>query len=462
MIKLQEKGLWPSKGCNMRPKKQEKEIQTRLFSSRLDQILNRKHALFVLANEINWKVFDDEFGQLYSENGRPGLPTRVMVGLHYLKHMFNESDESVVERFIENGYWQFFCGFEYFQHEFPIEPSSMSRWRKRIGSDRLKMLLSETLETAKRQKQIGRNEFSRVNVDTTVQEKAVAHPTDARLYHKARIKLVKAAKERGIKIRQSYERIGKETLRKQGRYAHAQQYRRARKMTRKLRGYLGRVKRDIERSGAEIDRKLADLLEVAGWIYEQKKSDKDKVYSVHALEVECISKGKAHKRYEFGCKVSIASSSRNNWVMAADAIHSNPYDGHTLEETLESAEKTSGGTIREVFVDKGYKGAAKDVPEKQVIMTGTRGLSRGMKRWMRRRQAIEPVIGHMKSDNRMGRNHLHGWEGDRINAILAGCGFNLMKLYRAVALFVSILLWKFAAVFDENRSFKARLPESVA
>lgn len=434
----------------MKPKKQEQKSQYEMFETRLERLCASKHPLVVLAKAIDWTVFEESYGELYSDKGRPGVPTRVMVGLHYLKHTFNVSDESVVERFVENPYWQYFCGYEYFQYEFPIDPSSMTRWRKRIGSDRMKLMLTETLETAKRQKQISRNEFSRVNVDTTVQEKAVAHPTDARLYQKARIKLVAAAKERGIKIRQSYCRKGKEALRKQGRYAHAQQYRRARSMTKKLRNYLGRVMRDIQRNDTTPDRELSDLLEVCGWIYEQKRKDKNKVYSVHALEVECISKGKAHKRYEFGCKVSVASSSRGNWVMAVDALHSNPYDGHTLKETLESAESSCGRTINQVFVDRGYKGAAKDVPEKEVFMSGARGLPKPLRRWLRRRQAVEPVIGHMKSDHRMHRNHLHGWEGDRMNAVLSGCGFNLMKLYRAAALYVRILLVRLTAISAGN------------
>jgi IS5 family transposase len=427
----------------MTPKKQEKKPQLEMFETRLERLCGKGHPLVVLANQIDWTVFEDEFGKLYSENGRPGLPTRVMVGLHYLKHTFNESDETVVWRLVENPYWQYFCGFEYFQYSFPIDPSSMTRWRKRIGSGGMKKLLGETLEVAKRRGEIGRNEFSRVNVDTTVQEKAVAHPTDARLYQKARVKLVKMAKQRGIRIRQSYLRKGKEALVKQGRYAHAKQYRRAGKMTRKLRGYLGRVIRDIERNCPDMDIQLARVLEIAGWIYEQNRHDKDKVYALHALEVECISKGKAHKRYEFGCKVSVVSSSKNNWVLASDAIHSNPYDGHTLKESLASAEATSGKIIEQVFVDKGYKGSAKEVPDKQVYMSGARGLPPQLKRLLHRRQAIEPIIGHMKHDNRMIRNYLLGWEGDRMNAILAGCGFNLKKLYRAVALFVFILrsLW---------------------
>lgn len=410
-----------------------------MFETRLETLCASNHPLVVLANEIQWSVFEEAFETLYADKGRPGQPTRVMVALHYLKHTFNESDESVVERFVENPYWQYFCGFEFFQYRFPIDPSSMSRWRKRIGPDNLKLLLTETLETAKRRKQIGRNEFARVNVDTTVQEKAIAHPTDARLYQKARVKLVKAAKERGISLRQSYARKGKATLTKQGRYAHAQQYRRARKMTRQLRGYLGRVIRDIERKHARPDAELRELLNISKRIYTQQRRDKNKVYSVHAPEVECISKGKAHKRYEFGCKVSVTTSSRSNWVVAVDALHGNPYDGHTLKSALEEAEAACGRTISQAFVDKGYRGAAKKIPHKQIFMSGARGLPPNMKRLLKRRQAVEPVIGHLKTDHRMHRNQLSGREGDRINAILAGSAFNFLKLYRAIALFIHFL-----------------------
>jgi IS5 family transposase len=432
----------------MTPKKIKKKRQTHLFSSRLDQILNREHPVFVLAGEIGWELFDEEFGKFYARRGRPGLPTRLMVGLHYLKHTFNESDESVVERFVENPYWQYFCGFEYFQHDFPIDPSSMTRWRKRIGTKGMKKLLSETLEVAKRRGDAKDHHFEKVNVDTTVQEKAVAHPTDARLYQKARVRLVKEAKERGIRLRQSYAYRGKAALRKQSRYAHAQQFKRARKKTKELRNYLGRVMRDIDRYYARTtstpDKKLSHLLDVCGWIYEQKKKDKNKVYAVHALEVECISKGKAHKRYEFGCKTSVVSASQGNWVLASDAIHGNPYDGHTLATALESAKETSGTEPKQAFVDRGYKGCRPSVPHVEVYISGQRRLSRWMRKWLKRRQAVEPVIGHMKHGHRMDRNYLQGWEGDEINAILAGCGFNMMKLYRAAALFVQNIL----SIFD--------------
>ena len=225
----------------MKPKKPKKHDHEDLFRSRLDQILNRKHPLFVLANQIDWSVFDNTFGLLYSEKGRPGKSTRLLVGLHYLKHTFNESDESVVARLLENPYWQYFCGFEYFIHRLPIDPSSLTRWRKRVGPKGLEQLLGETLETAKRGENLTEQHMERVNVDTTVQEKAIAYPTDARLYHKARVLLVKAARGRGIPLRQSYLRLGKRALIMSSRYAHARQMKRARREQKKLKNYLGRV-----------------------------------------------------------------------------------------------------------------------------------------------------------------------------------------------------------------------------
>jgi len=206
-------------GDFMQPKSGISE-QGDLFRSRLDQILNRRHPLYRLADSIDWSVFDREFGPLYVDNiGRPGLPIRLLVGLHYLKHAFNVSDETVVDQFIENGYWQYFCGFEYFQHEFSLDPTTLVKWRKRIGPKGMEKLLKATVETAKSKEYVTEKHLERVNVDTTVQEKAIAFPTDARLYHKARRILVKLAKRQGIDLRQTYERLGKKALIMQGRYS---------------------------------------------------------------------------------------------------------------------------------------------------------------------------------------------------------------------------------------------------
>jgi IS5 family transposase len=417
----------------MKPKKPKQRDQGDLFRSRLDQMVDRQHPLYRLANQIDWTVFDKKFGSLYAEKGRPAKSTRLLVGLHYLKHAFDESDESVVARLLENPYWQYFCGFEYFIHRLPIDPSSMTRWRKRIGPKEMELLLSETLETAKRQGHLTERHMERVNVDTTVQEKAIAYPTDARLYHKARVLLVKAAKDRGIALRQSYIRLGKRALILSSRYAHARQMRRAKREQKKLKNFLGRVYRNILRNCPEPDAELKELLAQAKRLLAQQRQDKNKLYSLHAPEVECIAKGKAHKKYEFGCKVSVVTTSRDNWVVGIEALHNNPFDGHTLKGALKQASRLVGWKPKNAYCDKGYKGNPKQIEETAIHLASRRKSS--MKpsewRWFRRRNAIEPVIGHMKEDHRMDRNYLKGTDGDKMNAILAACGFNLRKLLRA-------------------------------
>jgi IS5 family transposase len=418
----------------MKPKKPQHQDQVDLFRSRLDQILDRKHPLFVLANQIDWSVFDHKFGRLYADKGRPALPTRLMVGLHYLKHAFNESDESVVARLLENGYWMYFCGFEHFIHRLPLDPSSLVRWRKRIGPKEMEQLLAETLETAKRGGHLTEAHLQRVNVDTTVQEKAIAYPTDARLYHKARVLLVKAAKKRGLALRQSYLRLGKQALIMSSRYAHARQMKRAKREQKKLKTYLGRVYRDILRNCPQPDAPLAELLHNGQRVLTQQRNDKNKLYSLHAPEVECISKGKVHKKYEFGCKVSLATTSKDNWIVGAEALHNNPFDGHTLKGALEQVKRLVGWAVGNAYCDKGYKGNPKQLGETTVHLATRRksSMTAGEWRWFRRRPAIEPVIGHAKEDHRMDRNYLKGTDGDKTNAILAACGFNLRKLLRAL------------------------------
>ncbi len=417
----------------MKPKKPKQRDHEDLFRSRLDQILDRRHPLYLLANQIEWSVFDKKFGSLYAEKGRPAKSTRLLVGLHYLKHAFDESDESVVARLLENPYWQYFCGFEYFIHRLPLDPSSMTRWRKRIGPKEMELLLSETLETAKRGGNLTEQHMERVNVDTTVQEKAIAYPTDGRLYHKARVLLVRAAKKRGIALRQSYLRLGKQALIMSGRYAHARQMRRARREQKKLKNYLGRVYRNILRNCPEPDLELKELLHLANRLLTQQRHDKNKLYSLHAPEVECIAKGKAHKKYEFGCKVSVVTTSQDNWVIGIEALHNNPFDGHTLKDALKQVTRLVGWKPQNAYCDRGYQGNPKKIGDTAIHLANRRKSS--MKpsewRWFRRRNAIEPVIGHMKEDHRMDRNYLKGTEGDKMNAILAACGFNLRKLLRA-------------------------------
>jgi IS5 family transposase len=417
----------------MKPRdSQARSPQESLFQARLDQQLNPKHPLFELAQQIDWSFFEREFGAFYSEEmGRPGAPTRLLVGLHYLKHAYQESDESVVEKWIENPYWQYFCGYEYFQHQFPCHPTSLVKWRGRVKAEGVEKMLQEILSTAQRSEALDPKDLARVNVDTTVQEKAIAFPTDARLYEKARVAVVREAQRASVELRQSYKRVGKKALYNQGRYARAQQNKRAKKETKKLRNYLGRVLRDVERKLPEPSPKFKELLINAKRIHQQERNDSPKLYSVHAPEVECIAKGKAHKKYEFGCKVAIVTTSKSNWVVGVAARHGNPYDGATLKSSIDQAERLSGVRPKEAFVDRGYRGKEHHPEDVKIHITGQHKAEGALKKHFKRRNAIEPVIGHEKQDHGLGRNHLKGQEGDRINALLAGCGFNLRKLLRA-------------------------------
>jgi IS5 family transposase len=374
---------------------------------RLALIVSHEHPLYRLAEAIDWTRFDSEFGALYAEAvGRPGLPTRLLVGLHYLKYLFDESDEAVVEKFVENPYWQFFCGCVYFEHEMPCHPTSLVKWRRRIGAAGIEKLLTETLSTAKRKRALTESEIKRVHVDTTVQEKAIAFPTDARLYHKARGALVRAAQAADINLRQTYVRLGKQALARQGRYAHARQMKRARRETKRLRLFLGRVIRDIRRKCPKPGAVLKLLLERAERILKQQRHDRKKLSSVHAPEVECIAEGKAHKPYEFGCKVAVVTTAKSNWVVAIDAVHGNPYDGATLAPALSQVERVTAVKPEEAFVDRGFKGTAHHPESVAVYVSGRKRLGRTLKALLHRRSAIEPVIGHLKHDHGMERNHL--------------------------------------------------------
>jgi IS5 family transposase len=275
-------------------------------------------------------------------------------------------------------------------------------------------------------------QLKHINVDTTVQTKAIRFPTDARLYQRMRERLVKTARVEGLTIKQSYEHVGRRLLMQSSRYAHARQMKRARACTRKLKTQLGRIVREIERQIEEPSERLAKLLEVAHRIHAQQKHDKNKTYSVHEPGVQCIAKGKAGKQYEFGNKVSVAVSSRGGWFVGAKSFTGNPYDGHTLAEQMKQVDQLIGSRVSEVHVDMGYRGHDYDGEAAVHIDKRRRGrTSRALWRWMKRRAAVEPSIGHLKSEHRLERNRLKGVAGDAINAILAAAAMNFHKLLGA-------------------------------
>ncbi|SDX76989.1 IS5 family transposase [Roseicitreum antarcticum] len=431
----------------MKPKTRSTEQDDLLrVRARLIEMIDMRHELVKLAALIDWDIFEREWAGFFpSHTGRPATSPRLVAGLLYLQHAFALSDEAVVARWAENPYWQHFCGETFFQHRLPIDPSSMTRWRKRIGEEGVEWMLTQTIESGKRAGAVKGNDLKRVTVDTTVMEKNIAHPTDARLYETARRKLVGLAREAGIGLRQNYNRLAPRLPGQVGRYAHARQFKRMRKALRRLKGYTGRVLRDVERQLDQIPEgvlkaRIVEIIALVNRLLAQEPKDKNKLYSLHEPAVDCISKGKAHKRYEFGTKVSVATANRGGFVVGMRALPGNPYDGHTLSEALEQVEILTDQKPEFAFVDRGYRGHG--VQNVKVFISGAkRGVTRTIARLLRRRSAIEPMIGHMKNDGRLTRSTLKGTEGDTVFAVLCGCGHNIRMILRYLRIILHQLIW---------------------
>ena len=416
--------------------------QKDLLRPALEEIIDLDHPLARLAREIDWGFLDRRFASVCAVGpGQPGLATRLVAGLFILKNMHNLSDEALCARWLENPYYQYFCGELSFCHKLPFDRSSLTRWRQRLGEAELVALLQESLAVAHKTGAIETKDLERVAVDTTVQPKAIAHPTDARLMHRALEKLVRLAKSEGLMLRQSYLRVGKRAAIMIGRYTHAHQFKRMRRALKFLRTRLGRVIRDIRRKIADrpdLQPRFNQLLELATKVSVQDHRQRGpKVYSLHAPEVECIGKGKARAPYEFGCKVSVAtpvtSPKGGQFVLHAKALHGNPYDGHTLGPAVADVEANTGIEVKRIHVDKGYRGHNHSNKFRVWLSGQVQRTTAALKREMKRRAAIEPVIGHMKAEHRMDRNYLKGREGDRINAMLAAAGYNFGLLLRWLA-----------------------------
>ena len=453
------------------------------FRSRIDAMINLNDPLAVLAKRLPWDLIEaavaakferqnrggqsldgtDLFGPTavivgggISAAGRPKLPIRLMASLVYLKNCFNLSDEELCCRWSENVLWQFFSGLDYYEHRLPCDATQIGRFRRAMGEDGLEQLLKATIDTAVAIKAVKPAELERVIVDTTVQEKAIAHPVDSRLLEIARHKVVSAAKRAGIQLKQTFAKEGKELRRRAGGYAHAKQFRRLKKVVNRQRTILGIVMREVQRKIDVMAQALAEgskplvepasrtaLPELMKWmeraerIRTQQKKDKKKLYALHAPEVECIGKGKARKPYEFGVKAAIVVSHKAGLMMGARTFPGSPYDGHILSAVIEQATNLMQDLpvkIKQIVVDLGFRGVDADNPGMEIIHRGKiKSLSRQQKTWLRRRQAVEPAIGHLKSDHRMDRCWLQGAMGDALHAISCAAGFNLRWLLRAVA-----------------------------
>jgi len=438
------------------------------FRARLDQMIDQRHALAVLATRMPWAQIESSLAPVFahrdrkgrlaegadlfgpslvvagagiSNAGRPRLPIRLMVALLYLKHAYNESDESLVERWAQDVYFQFFSGQVYFEPRLPCDPAQISRFRRVLGEAGVEQLLKTTIEAAVAMGAVKRTEFERVIVDSTVQSKAIAHPTDSRLLEVAREKIARLAKRAGIQLKQTHQHEGRTLRRRAGGYAHAKQFKRLRAVLKRQRTILGRLLREVRRKmgnlADEARTKLDTWVQRAERIHRQRPKDKNKLYALHAPEAECIGKGKARQPYEFGVKVSLVVTHQHGLMVGARSFPGNPYDGHTLAAQIEQTTtllQDIGVKPTTAIVDLGYRGVDKDVAPVEVIHRGKfKSLTPEQRTWLKRRQAIEPLIGHTKADHRMDRCWLKGAEGDALHAVLCAAGFNIRWLLRAIA-----------------------------
>ncbi len=442
------------------------------FRARLDHMIDLRHPLVVLASRMPWQQIEASVAHLFSRKaragqampdldlfgeaaqplerksnaGRPRVPLRIMISLLYLKHAFNLSDEAVVERWCETPRWQYFSGLAYYEERLPCDATTLVKFRRLLGEEGVEELLAQTVNLAVSLKLIPAAALATVVVDSTVQEKAVAHPTDSKLLETARSKLVAAAQDAGIELRQTFAKEGRLLRFKAGHYAHAKQFKRLRRVIKRQITVLGRLARDIERkavaAGDAVHTALGGALNKARRIAEQARSRKNtsgkpKLYAWHAPEVECIAKGKSRTPYEFGVKVGIAATLRHNLIVGARAFTGNPYDGHTLREQLEQAAilmQETGVKPTTAYVDLGYRGVDADNPAVAIKHRGKyKTLTAQERKLLKRRQAIEPIIGHLKADHRMDRCHLKGELGDSLHAVLCAAGYNVRWLLRMIA-----------------------------
>lgn len=399
--------------------------QTSLFSS-LEDMLNQKHPLYILAEKINWEVFEEAFLPLYcQDNGRPAKPIRLMVGLLMLKHIRNVSDESVVEQWGENNYYQYFCGATTFIPSVPCEASELVHFRKRIGETGIELILKESIRVNGPD-----SDDNHVNIDTTVQEKNITFPTDAKLHKKIIAKCKQIAGGEQLPVRQAYTQTLKKLSLDQRFRNHPKNKAKAKKADKKIKIIAGRLVRELERN-LPSDSPYHHDLSLFRKILAQTRGSKDKIYSIHEPDVCCISKGKEHKKYEFGNKASFVKT--DTGVIVGAMGFRNEYDGHTLAPALEQVGRLTGKNPKIAKVDRGYRGN-KQIGKTEILLPSTPKKSdsyykrKKLSKAHRQRAGIEPIIGHIKTDHRLKRNFYKGIVGDNMNIMLAAAAFNFKRI----------------------------------
>jgi IS5 family transposase len=410
--------------------------QRELFRPMLRDMIDMKHELALLADRIEWGYFEKEFSPLYANVGQPGIPIRVMVGCLLLKQMENLGDETLAKQWVRDPYMQYFCGMKCFEHKFPFDPSDFVHFRKRIGKEGFEKIFEYSVQAHGEKKGDAKAEAKWHLSDTTVQENNTAYPTDAKLCKKVINGCNRIAKESGVKLRRSYVRESKQLLRDSYNGKHPRRAKLAKKARKRLKTIANIQIRDLKRKmSAAQEAEYRQTLELYQRAANQKPQDHDKVYSLHKPFTQCISKGKAHKQYEFGNKVGIivTGNKGRKIITAVKAFIENPYDGHTIEPLLEQMERSGQRLPKEIIYDRGGKGS-KEIKGVKILIPGipketdTNYMKQEKRKRFRSRAGIEAVIGHLKSDFRMAQNYLHGEAGIQINAFMSCTAWNLKKL----------------------------------
>jgi len=437
------------------------EKKPELFRPMLVDFIDHEHELVLLSEKIDWNYFEKEFSPLYSKVGNPSHPIRFMVGCLLLKHLYNLGDETLEKAWIMNPYMQHFCGRVFFEHEFPCDPSNFVHFRKRIGEKGIEKIFAYSVKM--HDAKVNTSNF--VLSDTTVQENNTTFPTDAKLCKKVIDYCNKIAENEGIKQRQRYAKVSKQMLRRTYNGKHPKRAKIAKKSQRQLKTIAMRLIRELQRNFTKEQQEFyKDLLTLYTKAVTQKRNDSDKIYSIHKPFTRCIAKGKAHSQYEFGNKVGLITTANKGKkiILGIKAFLQTPYDGHTIEPLLEQMETGGQKLPKELLYDRGGRGKSEIKGVKISIPSTPRKKDTAYQKQTKRkkfrtRAAIEPIIGHLKTDFRLAKNYFMGETGPQINALLAATAWNMKKMMELLKQKIIFLFYKIQIMLFSNPVFKNKL-----